>query len=319
MKLGLMTDGLAHLDRGACLDQVAAWGLDAVEFGVGGWSTSPHLDLRELLGSAAERQRLLAEVADRGLVISALNASGNQLHPGPSGAVDRAKVEGALELAALLGVDSVVLMSGLPAAPGDAYPNWITSSWPPEALEILEWQWRERLVPYWCELAAKADTLGVRLCIEQHGRQCVYNTESFLRLAEAITAGVGSEVAATVGVNFDPSHLWWMGGDAVAAIESLGEHIFHVHAKDTRIEAKARRDGLLDINPVTPVGDRAWNYVSVGAGRSVEEWTAIVTALRDVGYDGVMSIENEDHSLAPEESVRRAVATLRRALAVPAE
>lgn len=309
-----MTDGLAHLDRGACLDQVVAWGLDAVEFGTGGWSSAPHLDLQRLLRDADERKRLVTEVSDRGLTISALNASGNQLHPGPSGAEDRATVAGTLELAAVLGVRTVVLMSGLPAGPGDNHPNWITSSWPPEALVLLEWQWSERLVPYWRELVIRAHGLGVRLCIEQHGRQCVYNTESFLRLRRAVAAEVGEAVASVLGVNFDPSHLWWMGGSAVDAIAALGQSIFHVHAKDTRIEERSRREGLFDTNPVTPVGDRAWNYVRVGEGRSAEEWSGIVAALREVGYDGVLSIENEDHSLPAMEAIAGSIATLRVAL-----
>ncbi|HEX7041434.1 MAG TPA: sugar phosphate isomerase/epimerase, partial [Trueperaceae bacterium] len=296
MKLGLMTDGLAHLSRADCLDQVASWGLEAVEFGLGGWSSAPHVDLDALLRSAAERRRLLDEVADRGLLISALNASGNQLHPGPSGAADSAKVDATVELAVLLGVRRVVLMSGLPGAPGDTYPNWITTSWPPETLEVLEWQWRERLVPYWRELTVRAHRAGVLLCIEQHGRQCVHNTETFLRLREAVAAEVGEAAAEVLRVNFDPSHLLWMGGEPVEAIRALGGSIGHVHAKDTRLEEKHRRDGLLDANPNVPVEARAWNYVSVGRGRSAAEWARVLGALRDVGYDDVLSIENEDHS-----------------------
>lgn len=310
-----MTDGFAHLSRVASLDLVAGSGLAAVEFGTGGWSSAPHLDLSELLRNGGERQRLMAELADRGLAISALNASGNQLHPGPSGEADRAKIDATIELAVLLGVRNVVLMSGLPAGPSDQHPNWITSSWPPEALELLDWQWRERLVPYWRDLVPRAHDRGVRLCIEQHGRQCVYNTETFLRLRDAVGTAVGeAEVRETLGVNFDPSHLLWMGGEPVAAIAALGPAIFHVHAKDTRIEEKSRRDGLLDTNPVVPVGARAWNYVSVGRGRTVGEWAEIVRALRGVGYDYVMSIENEDYALEPERAIAASVEALRTAI-----
>lgn len=309
-----MTDGLAHLGRAECLDQVAAWGLAAVEFGTGGWSSAPHLDLKELLRDRSARESLLDEVSSTGLSISALNASGNQLHPGPSGRADSATVEGTLELAALLAVDTVVLMSGLPAAPGDAYPNWITSSWPPEALEVLAWQWEACVLPYWCELAVRAQRMGIRLCIEQHGRQCVYNTETFFKLRDQVAAEVGEAAADVLRVNFDPSHLLWMGGEPADAIEALGPHIGHVHAKDTRLEVKRGRDGLLDTNPTLPVEARSWNYVSVGRGRSALEWASIVRRLRAVGYDGVLSIENEDHAMAPHEAIETSIATLQRSL-----
>ena len=166
------------------------------------------------------QDRLLSLVADHGLTISALNCSGNPLHPGESGTKDRETTLRTLELASQLGIERVIMMSGLPAAPGDQHPNWITSSWPPETAEILEWQWREQLIPYWRQLTPLAQAKGVKLCLEPHGRQCVYNAETFFRLRE--------EIGPSVGVNFDPSHLLWMGGDAVEAIRALGKCIYHV-------------------------------------------------------------------------------------------
>ena len=134
----------------------------------------------------------------------------------------------------MIGVENVILMSGCPGAKGDKHPNWITVAWPPETTEILEWQWNEVLIPYWRDLVAFADGKGMRrLCLELHGGQNVYNVETLFRLREA--------AGETVGVNFDPSHLMWMGADPLAAIEALGPAIFHVHAKDTRIDRAHRR------------------------------------------------------------------------------
>jgi len=307
MKIGLAADGLPALSLEQCLQRIAELGLQAVEFGTGGWSAAPHLKIGELLGDKAARDRLLSLVREHGLRISALNCSGNPLHPGPSGARDRETTLGTLELASRLGVERVVLMSGLPAAPGDQYPNWITSSWPPEAEEILEWQWRERLIPYWRQLVPVAEARGLKLCLEQHGRQCVYNTETFFRLREA--------VGPAIGVNFDPSHLLWMGGDPVQAIGALGRCIFHVHGKDTRIEPRAAIDGLLDTKPAERVGQRAWNFASLGRGRSPESWQRIVAALKQAGYDEVISIENEDHQLPADEAIRASAEVLRSAIA----
>lgn len=304
MKIGLNTDGFGTLPLERCLDQIAELGLTHVEFGLGGWSNAPHVDIADLLANTASRNRLTGMLKERGLEISALNCSGNQLHPSEIGPSDTKLAYDTLELASLLDVDRIVMMSGLPAGgPDDKNPNWITSSWPLEAMEMLEWQWRERVLPFWKPFAKAAEAKGRRICVEQHGRQSVYNTESFFRLREA--------TGAAVGINFDPSHLIWMGGDPLSAIAALGETIYHVHGKDSRIELRARIDGLLDPKHVTPVDGRSWNFVSLGHGTPLHGWLDIVKALRAVGYDDVISIENEDYSLPALEAVATSVAALR--------
>ena len=305
MKIGLNMDGFAQLPLEKALDRCAELGLHCVEFALGGWSSAPHVSIDAMLSSAEARNRLMGMVRDRGLSISALNCSGNPLHPKAEvGPKDAELAHNTVELAKLLGVSRVVMMSGLPGAPGDAYPNWITSSWPPESMEILEWQWKEKALPFWRKFAPNAEKNGIRICIEQHGRQLVYNNESFFRLRDA--------VGPAVGVNFDPSHLMWMGGDAVSAIKRLGgECIYHVHGKDTYIEAQAQIDGLLDPKPVTPVRGRSWNYVSLGHGHSYRAWLDILTALKDVGYDDVISIENEDYSLDADTAIATSASVLR--------
>ncbi|MFQ8433023.1 sugar phosphate isomerase/epimerase family protein [Amaricoccus sp. W119] len=309
MKIGLNTDSLGALSLEATLDTAADLGLDTVEFGLGGWSSAPHLDIAELLGSAPARDRLAGMLRERGLAISALNASGNPLHPGAIGPADAKLAHDAVELAKLLGVSRVIMMSGLPGGgPEEKTPNWITSSWPLEAMEIVEWQWAERVIPFWRELARAGEAAGVRFCVENHGRQCVYNIESYFRLREAI--------GPAVGMNFDPSHLIWMGGDPVAAIEVLGaEHIYHFHGKDTRIEPEARVNGTLDVKHVTPVVGRTWNFVPLGHGLSRRGWLEVVMALRAAGYDDVISIENEDYTLETRAAIGESVDTLRFAIA----
>ena len=308
MKIGINTDGFGTLPLASMLDRVAELGLSHVEFGLGGWSSAPHADIGALLGSDTARDRLMGMLRERGLQISALNCSGNPLHPGPTGREDSRLARDTLELASLLGVGRIVMMSGLPAGNAtDSCPNWITSSWPLEALEMVEWQWHERVLPFWREHAQEAERRGLRLCIENHGRQCVYNVETYLRLRDA--------VGPVLGMNFDPSHLIWMGGDPVSAIEALGAgHIYHVHGKDTRIEPLARVNGTLDDKHVTPVGIRSWNFVPLGHGLSRRGWRDIVDALRRIGYDDVISIENEDYTLESSEAIRDSVETLRFAI-----
>jgi sugar phosphate isomerase/epimerase len=150
MKIGLNTDSLGGLTVEETLDHAAALDLDTVEFGLGGWSSAPHVSTAELLAEPADRERLTGVLRDRGLAISALNASGNPLHPGTIGPSDTQLAHDAIALAALLGVGRVIMMSGLPGGgPDEKTPNWITSSWPLEAMEMLEWQWTERVLPFW--------------------------------------------------------------------------------------------------------------------------------------------------------------------------
>jgi sugar phosphate isomerase/epimerase len=299
VKLGLYSDSLAHLSLVECLDFCVRKGLTHIELGTGNWSASPHLDVDALIVSTDRRSELHEMLAARKLTLSALNCSGNPLHPGTTGEQHRDITAKTIALAALLGLDRIVTMSGCPAGPGDSHPNWITTSWPPETTTILEWQWKERLLPYWRESVALARDHGVRLCFEMHGAQCVYNAESFLRLRDATDE--------TVGLNFDPSHLIWMGADPVAVARRLGGCIYHVHAKDTRIETAAEINSQLDAKRVTPVVGRSWNFVAVGLGQDRSFWSRLIGELRAGGYDDVMSIENEDYSLSAEDAVSQAV------------
>jgi sugar phosphate isomerase/epimerase len=308
MKIGLVTDSLAHLKLEALLDAAQAMGITMLEFGCGNWSAAPHLDLDRLLGSGEARRDFLAALAARGLGLSALNCSGNPLHPGGSGAAHREVTGKTIRLAGLLGVGRVVLMSGLPGGgPADETANWITTAWPPETARALAYQWDRVILPYWAGLVKEAEGHGVsRLCLELHGHQAVYNVRTLLRLRDA--------VGPVVGANFDPSHLFWMGADPIAAIRALDGAIYHVHAKDTRIDAaNAAVHSLIDTTPNDRLRERAWGYVTLGFGHGEGWWREFCIALRLAGYDDVLSIEHEDLLLPPEEGVRRSVAALRAA------
>jgi sugar phosphate isomerase/epimerase len=213
-----------------------------------------------------------------------------------------------IELASLMGVERVVMMSGCPGAKGDASANWITTEWPPEVREILRWQWDEVLIPYFRGLVAYANNLGIRkLCLELHGHQNVYNVRTLLKLRDA--------VGETVGANYDPSHLMWMGADPLAAARALGAAVYHVHAKDTRVDPViAGVNGVIETTPGDRFGDRAWNYITLGYGHGEQWWREFVAVLAAVGYDDVFSIEHEDPMLPALEGVEKSVAFLRSVL-----
>jgi sugar phosphate isomerase/epimerase len=305
MKIGMITDSLGGLDFAALIRTAAELGIEMLEFAGGNWSSAPHLQLDALLESETARKDFLHRVRDYGIEISALNCSGNPLHPGEHGRRHDAVTRKTIKLASLMGIERVVMMSGCPGGRGDVNANWVTTCWPAEMQAILAYQWDEVLIPYWRDLVAYANGLGIRkLCLELHGHQNVYNVETFQRLREA--------VGETVGVNFDPSHLMWMGADPLAAIRALGPAIYHVHAKDTYVDPTvAGINGRLETKPSDAPQKRAWNYVTLGYGHGEEWWRQFCAALKMVGYNDVLSIEHEDMAMSPLEGVAKSVRLLR--------
>lgn len=289
------------------LDFCVEQGVTALEIGTGNWSGAPHIDLDGLLSSGPARQRWRDEQRRRGLDLCALNCSGNPL----AYASHMEVTEKTFRLAELLGVEKVVMMSGLPAGcPGDRTPVWITTSWPPETQDILDYQWNEAAIPAWKRLVKLAENHGVgRIALENHGMQLVYNPETLLRLRAA--------VGPAVGMNLDPSHLFWMGGDPVEAARVLGEHgaIYHIHGKDARMERRLLEpNGALDTKPIGAYRSRAWNYVAVGAGHGTQWWKEFFSVVRMSGYDEEVSLEMEDLTLSMLDGHLSSLRTLKEAL-----
>ena len=149
--------------------------------------------------------------------IAGLNCNGNPLHPDPEvGPEDAEDLRNAIRVAGLLGVDRVVTMSGLPQAhPGGKWPAWHVNTWDSGYLDSLDYQWDEVAVPFWTEIDALAREHGVKVAIEMHPQNLVFNPPTLKRLVEKTGA-------THVGAEMDPSHLFWQGIDPVDAIEWLG-------------------------------------------------------------------------------------------------
>jgi sugar phosphate isomerase/epimerase len=305
MKLCAVSDSLGHLSFQEAAKAAAGLGLAALEIGMGNWSAAPHANLKSLLESKDERVKFLSVLKQNELALAALNCSGNQLHPIDGERHSEVLYE-TVRVAELLGVDTIVLMSGLPAGgPNDMRPNWVTCAWPLENGEILDWQWNAKLLPYWQKLATYAEGCGIKkLCIEMHGNQLVYNVPTLLKLRK--------EIGPIVGANLDPSHLFWMGADPLVAVDALGEAIHHVHAKDTFTnEAALNLTGRLETIGHGNVNARAWNYITLGYGHGEQWWRAFCYRLRLNGYDGWLSIEHEDMVLSRMEGLRKSVELLK--------
>jgi len=160
-------------------------GIETIELSTGNWSNAPHADLDNLLGSAAARRELTEKIESRGLVLESFNCSGNPVHPGEEGPQHDAVTRKTIELAAEMGIERIVMMSGCPGAPGDKYPNWITVAWPPYTKDILDYQWNDVLIPYWTDLVKFAGDHNVnQLALEMHGHQNVYSPATLMRLRD---------------------------------------------------------------------------------------------------------------------------------------
>jgi sugar phosphate isomerase/epimerase len=121
-------------------------------------------------------------------------------------------------------------------------------------------------------------------------------------------------------LNFDPSHLAWLGIDPVAVVAPYAERILHVQAKDVEIDP-VRRNRLgffgnaLD-REANPWESGWWRYRIPGLGQI--DWVALVAALAAAGYDGVVSVEHEDPVWSgTTEKVQQGLALAHEALATP--
>jgi sugar phosphate isomerase/epimerase len=294
----------------AMLDKVSALGLEAMEIGTGGYPENHHCPIDELIADRAKAKAWQKRFEDRGIHVATLSCHGNPVHPDKKHAEKDAETfRKTVLLAEMLDVKVIVGFSGCPGGtPQDTQPNWITYRWPPEYAEMQDWQWKERLVPYWKQAAKFAREHGVkRLAFEMHPNFCVYNPRTLMKLREA----VGEEI----GANCDLSHLFWQGCDPVEVIHFLGKQgaIYHAHMKDTVIfPENANRFGVLNFAFETKDLDQASEtFRAVGYGHSASLWKSVVKAYMDIGYEGILSIENEDPILAGEVGVERAAYVLK--------
>lgn len=276
-------------------------GVKQLELGVGGYPGTVHADAKVLINDEKARKELMDTFNKYGMTISALSVHGNCVHPNKEIAQSFQKdFESACILAGQIGVDRIVTFSGCPGSDPDAkQPNWVTCAWPPEYLDILDYQWNEILIPYWKEAVAFANKNGVKkIALEMHPGFCVYNPETLLKLREA--------VGPTIGANLDPSHLLWQGMDIIDVIYYLKDAIYYFHAKDTEMnERNVRKNGVLDTKHYSDLENRSWVFRTMGYG--TDNWKKIISALKVIGYDDSISIEHEDALMAPFEGLEKAI------------
>jgi sugar phosphate isomerase/epimerase len=323
VKLGLYNAILHDRPLHEALEVIAANGLTGIEINTGGFLPAVHVPtFDDILTSDAARDDYLGIFDGTGVSIAGLNCNGNPLHPTAAiGDAHAEDVRRSIRLANRLGQHRVVTMSGLPGGePGSTRPNWIVNAWNSAALDVLEYQWGVATA-FWSEIDALAADLDVKVALELHPQNLVFNPASTRELVERTGA-------TNVGVELDASHLFWQHMDPVAVVRDLGPLVFHAAAKDVRINPHAAIDGVLDnsFRRLSPDeartnlgGDEwanewpkpsAWDFVALGKGHPTEYWTEFLRALREVDPDMLVNIEHEDTELGREEGIAVAAEVL---------
>ncbi|WP_100407415.1 sugar phosphate isomerase/epimerase family protein [Bacillus solitudinis] len=304
MKLGVFAVLFSEKSLEEALDYIKESGLDTVEIGSGGFIGDAHCKPAELLADEEKLNTFKQAFESRGIQISALSCHGNPLHPNHEMASQHHQIfEDTVRLASKLGIKNVVTFSGCPGeSEHSLHPVWITCPWPTDFSEVVDWQWKKKVIPYWKEQNQFLKNHNVRVAVEPHPGFVVYNTETLLRLR--------AECGEQIGANFDPSHYFWQGMDSVACIKALAKEkaLYHFHAKDTRVDSQnSGLNGVLDTKSYKDIANRSWVFRTVGYGHGEETWKEIISALQTVGYDGAISIEHEDGLMSIEEGFTKAV------------
>lgn len=328
MKLGMFTSCLHDRDLDGVIEVAQQLGHTSLELNSGGFFRDYHIHASQLLVSDHACSEFLGKLAAAGLSVTSLNNNANPLHPDREvGPRHLREMHDAIELASKLGIEVVVMQSGNPGAePTATVPSWVVSPWDSAYIDVLDYQW-SLAVPLWKEVGAHAADKGVKIAIEMHPHQLVYNPPTLARLIEE----TGCDA---IGMEMDPSHLFWQGIDPVATIDSFGDRVFMSAAKDTKIyEENLKKNGFLnnlwrrnegpDMVAFTgrysandyPI-DPSYEFVSIGRGHDVEFWSQWLAALNRVNPGISVQIEHEDPHMGRLEGLEFATKSLNDAAAM---
>ncbi len=278
MQLGFVSAILADLpleevlrfaaDEGFSCVELMCWPVGVAERKYAGVT---HVDVAAFTKGQADDVRGLCD--RHGVAVSALGYYPNPLDPDPAVAtVATEHLPRVIDAAALLGVRTVTSFVGRD------WHQTVDDNWP-------------RFLATWRPLVRHAEARGIRIGIENcpmlftrdewPGGKNLMTTPSIWRRA---FADIGSDA---FGLNYDPSHFVLQGMDPLGPLEEFRDRLFHLHAKDIRLDGRRLDDvGRFDF-------PNRWHQPRI-PGHGEIDWPRFLGEVRRVGFDGPVCIEVED-------------------------
>ncbi|TCO50403.1 sugar phosphate isomerase/epimerase [Kribbella antiqua] len=306
MRTGVFLDCLRGWALDDALSFLAQHNVQCLEVGTFGEYVAFEYRLDDLLADGRQRKELLNRVEAAGLEITAFGCYGNPLHPDAGRALRQQNLfTKTVELAALLGVPTVTEFAGCPGDSEQArFPNWISILALDDFAKILDWQWSERVLPYWERAGAFCADHDVQVALELYPGSVVFNPSTLLRLRDAIGPVVGALV--------DPSHLFWQQIDVPGAVRYLGPAVHRVHMNDSQLRTHRLAEvGVLSPVPGADWTERPWVHRTLGFGHGAEFWKDFVSSVVEIGYSADLCIEQGDPLYDDADGIAKAAALIR--------
>ena len=273
MKPGVLTACMANATLETAIAAVKASGARYIEIAVRPGSHG--IDLLTI--SEEEIERIKEQVGRAGLTVSSLAYyEGGWVHK-QNLESSQSYAKAMIDMATKLECSTVCMVAGFPVE-GKTKIETIREVLPGAFRPILDY----------------ADEKGVVVALENWFATCLQGMDTFECLFESIPD-------ENLGLNYDPSHLYHQEIDYIEPVRLYRDKIFHAHAKDCLVdEVKKHHNGILSKG--------WWRYVIPGFGGI--NWGEYLSALREIGYDGTLSLEHEDAHQTAEEGINRGTAFL---------
>ena len=201
MKIGIYTNAFREFPIETAFEKIKAAGIEMVELGCGEESGTAHCDPEQLLADEGKLREFTGLLEKYGLKISALSCHGNPISPNEkTRELSVRTMRNAVLLAEKLGLSTIVCFSGCPGDWEGAHMlNWVTTSWPLDYARAYEWQWNERVLPFWREFTQFAREHHLeRIALEMHPGQCCYNPKTVKRLRDvSAPSSASTSISAT--------------------------------------------------------------------------------------------------------------------------
>lgn len=280
MKLGFVSAILPDLSLEEVVQFAADHGFDTVELmcwpkgkAERRYAGVTHVDVTDF--TADDAARVHGVLADAGITISGLGYYPNPLAPDEQAAqVYIEHIKDVIRAAALLDVGVVNTFIGRD------WTKSVDENWP-------------RFEEVWPPLIAFAEEQGVKVGIENcpmaftedewpGGKNLAHSPAIWRRMFEAIPSD-------HFGLNYDPSHMIWQHMDPIKPLREFKEKLFHIHAKDVRLDQHRLDEvGIM----ATPLEFHTPKLPGLGD----VDWGRFFSVLTDIGYDGPVCIEVEDRA-----------------------